>query len=74
MRSKWGKDGYTTVNKYLGEMSERKLSRARAALRRAVKEQEDFASDACSANVVLERIWNAIIGNDLKPRKRVHSK
>jgi hypothetical protein len=63
------KEGYVSVHKYLGEMPERTLSRARTALRQAIAKHDDFRFDASSANVVLEQVWNALVGND-KARER----
>jgi hypothetical protein len=46
------------------EMSKRLQQHARATLRRMIKENPDWATDALDADVIVEQVWNALTGLD----------
>ena len=46
------------------EMTGLVRSHARAVLRRELKENHDWASSDMAADVIVEQIWNALVGLD----------
>lgn len=62
------RDGVIEVTQFHHEFPERVKSRARSALRRQIEECPEFRSRRIDAEVIIEQVWNALVGNDkIKP-------
>lgn len=63
-----------SIQRFHSEMPERVRSKARRVLRRKIAENPDYKTSRLDAEVVIEQVWNALVGNDkikfnTKPRR-----
>jgi hypothetical protein len=57
-------DGSMAAQPFHCEMSQRLQSKARRVLREKIAECPKFRTDKIDANVIVEQVWNALVGHD----------
>ena len=57
-------DGAMAAQPFHCEMPQRLQSKARRVLREKVRECPDFMSSKIDADVIVEQVWNALVGHD----------
>ena len=53
-----------SVNRFHSEMPERIRSKARRVLRKQIAQNPDYKTSRLDAEVIIEQVWNVLIGND----------